>query len=235
MGIFGLFKTKRSLEDSNVLKGKTDRHSHILYGVDDGVRTLEESLSILKYEESLGVTDVWCTPHIMEDVPNTTETLRTRFDELCSKYEGPLKLHLAAEYMLDTVFDERLKKGDLLVMEDDTLLVETSTIVPPYDLRGMLSDAMSKGYTPLFAHPERCRFLEVKHIEELHAMGVRLQLNIAALTGYYGNASRVKAETILRKGLYSAFGSDCHREKVIRAQYTRPELTKEIQQLIVLL
>ena len=147
MGIFGLFKTKRSLEDSNVLKGKTDRHSHILYGVDDGVRTLEESLSILKYEESLGVTEVWCTPHIMEDVPNTTESLRTRFDELCSKYEGPLKLHLAAEYMLDTVFDERLKNGDLLVMEDDTLLVETSTIVPPYDLRGMLRDAMSKIYS----------------------------------------------------------------------------------------
>ena len=235
MGILNYFKTKRSLEDSKVLKGKTDRHSHILYGVDDGVRTLEESLSILRYEEYLGVTDVWCTPHIMEDIPNKTEALRTRFNELCNKYEGPLKLHLAAEYMLDTLFNERLRNDDLLVMEDDTLLVETSTIVPPYNLIGMLNDAMSKGYTPLFAHPERCRFLEVKHIENLHSMGVSFQLNIASLTGYYGNTAKVKAETILKKGIYSALGSDCHRGEIIRSQYTRPELTKEIQQLIILL
>lgn len=235
MGLFGLFNPKRSIIESGVLKGSTDRHSHILYGVDDGIGIPEDSLEVLKFQESLGVSEVWCTPHIMEDVPNTTEFLKARFEELKSIYTGPIKLHLAAEYMIDTVFEARLNAGDILTMEDDTLLMETSTIAPPYDLKSSLREAMSKGYRPLFAHPERCRFLEVKHIEELHSMGVNLQLNIASLTGYYGNSARVKAETILKKGLYSAFGSDCHREKVIRTQYSRPELTKEIQQLIVLL
>ena len=227
MELFGLFNPKRSLIESGVLKGSTDRHSHILFGVDDGISIPEDSLEVLKFQESLGVSEVWCTPHIMEDIPNTTEFLKARFEELKSIYTGPIKLHLAAEYMIDTVFEARLETGDLLTMEDDTLLMETSTIAPPYDLNGSLKEAMSKGYRPLFAHPERCRFLEVKDCEELVEMGVRLQLNIASLIGYYGQSCRVKAEALLKKELYSALGSDCHRVNTIISQYSRSELKKE--------
>ena len=89
MGLFGLFSSKRSLQESGILNGSTDRHSHILYGVDDGIKTPEDSLAALAFEESLGVREVWCTPHIMEDVPNTTEALKSRFEELCGIYNGP--------------------------------------------------------------------------------------------------------------------------------------------------
>jgi tyrosine-protein phosphatase YwqE len=235
MGLFGLFNPKRSLIESSVLKGSTDRHSHILYGVDDGIKTPEDSLAALAFEESLGVREVWCTPHIMEDVPNTTEALKSRFEELCGIYNGPIKLHLAAEYMIDTLWEERLEAGDLLLMEDDMLLMETSTITPPFDLKGSLSTAMSAGYRPLFAHPERCRFLEVKDCEELVKMGVRLQLNIASLTGYYGQTAKVKAEALLKKDMYFAYGSDCHRVRTINEQYSRPELSKEIIQKLSIL
>ena len=227
MGLFGLFNPKRSIIESGVLKGSTDRHSHILYGVDDGIGIPEDSLEVLKFQESLGVSEVWCTPHIMEDVPNTTEFLFFNDKATTEIYTGPIKLHLAAEYMIDTVLEERLQTGDLLTMEDDTLLMETSTMAPPYDLKGSLKEAMSRGYRPLFAHPERCRFLEVKDCEDLVEMGVRLQLNIASLTGYYGQSCRSKAESLLSKGLYSAYGSDCHRVKTIKSQYSRPELKKE--------
>ena len=232
MELFDIFSPKRSIAESEILTGSTDRHSHILYGVDDGIKTLEDSLAVLAFEESLGVKEVWCTPHIMEDVPNTTESLRERFEELCSHYTGSIKLCLAAEYMIDTVFEKRLKAGDLLTMEDNMLLMETSTIAPSYDLKGSLKDAMSAGYRPLFAHPERCRFLEVKDCEELAEMGVRLQLNIASLTGYYGQSTRAKAETLLKKGLYFAYGSDCHRVGTIKEQYNRPELKKDIIKIL---
>ncbi len=227
MGIFGLFNSKRSLQESGILNGSTDRHSHILYGVDDGIRSLEDSLKALALEESFGVREVWCTPHIMEDVPNETDALKSRFDELCAAYNGPVKLNLAAEYMIDTVFDERLKNDDLLLMEDDMILMETSTVTPPYDLKGSLSSAMSAGYRPLFAHPERCRFLEVKDCAELYNMGVRFQLNLASLTGYYGGTAKAKADALLKKGMYFAYGSDCHRVNVMSHQYARRELTKE--------
>lgn len=232
MGLFDIFSPKRSIAESEILTGSTDRHSHILYGVDDGIKTLEDSLAVLAFEESLGVKEVWGTPHIMEDVPNTTEFLRDRFAELCNNYNGSIKLHLAAEYMIDTVFEKRLESGDLLTMEDNMLLMETSTIAPPYDLKGSLRAAMSAGYRPLFAHPERCRFLEVKDCEELAEMGVRLQLNIASLTGYYGPSTRAKAETLLKKGLYFAYGSDCHRVGTIKEQYNRPELKKDIIKIL---
>lgn len=230
MGLFGLFSSKRSLQESGILNGSTDRHSHILYGVDDGIKTPEDSLMVLSFEEALGVKEVWCTPHIMEDVPNTTQALKARFDQLCSIYKGPVKLRLAAEYMIDTLWEERLEAGDLLLMEDDMLLMETSTVTPPYDLKGSLASAMSAGYRPLFAHPERCRFLEVRDCEDLVKMGVRLQLNIASLTGYYGQTARIKAEALLKKDMYFAYGSDCHRVRTINEQYSRPELSKDIIQ-----
>ncbi|MDE5870657.1 MAG: capsular biosynthesis protein, partial [Muribaculaceae bacterium] len=78
-----LFKDKTaSLEDSGMLAGLTDWHSHVLPGVDDGIKTMEESLEVLRHFDAKGVETLWLTPHIMEDYPNTTEKLRARFDEL---------------------------------------------------------------------------------------------------------------------------------------------------------
>lgn len=233
MFLKSLFNRKKSLQDSEILKGTSDRHSHILYGVDDGVRTPEEALSILRYLESLGVKELWCTPHVMEDTPNTTEKLRTRFIELTQLYAGSINLHLAAEYMLDNLFLERLAAKDLLTMNDDIVLVETSTVVPPYDLEGTLSDMMSAGYRPMLAHPERYRFLELDKIRRINSQGVLLQLNIASLIGYYGNTARTKAEALLKEGLYVAYGSDCHREKVLKEQYSRIELKKDVLECLV--
>ena len=79
----------------------TDCHSHLLPGVDDGVRTAEESFRILEEMERQGIRKLWLTPHIMEDIPNTTDTLKTRFRTLCESYRGNIRLELAAEYMLD--------------------------------------------------------------------------------------------------------------------------------------
>ena len=86
--MFGLFNRRQSILDSGLLKGAVDNHSHILYGLDDGVKTQEESLSILRWLEEQGVSEVWFTPHVMEDVPNTTETIRSRFGELKAVYTG---------------------------------------------------------------------------------------------------------------------------------------------------
>lgn len=85
------------------MQGRTDWHSHILPGVDDGVQTVEEALQILAEYERLGIREVWLTPHIMEDIPNTTALLRERFIELQALYIGPIILHLAAENMLDNL------------------------------------------------------------------------------------------------------------------------------------
>lgn len=232
MGIFDFFKRKQSLLGSGMLKGATDRHSHVLFGVDDGIRTLEDSLAVLAYDEEVGIKEVWCTPHVMEDVANTTEKLRERFAMLQEAYKGPIKLNLAAEYMLDTLFEERFHAGDLLTMEDNTVLVETSTWNPPPDMTGTLRRIQKAGYRPLLAHPERYRYLNEAGYERLYKMGIHFQLNLGSLVGYYGETAMGKARNLLEKGWYSDVGSDCHRLSTIKEQYTREVLTKDILSLL---
>lgn len=229
MGIFSIFGTKTtSLFTSEVLAGAIDSHSHILFGVDDGIKTLEESLAVLEYDEILGITDVWCTPHIMEDSANETVRLKERFEEFCAAYTGPVKLHLAAEYMLDTVFEQRFKDRDLLTMDNDTLLVETSTWTPPIGLYDTFREIQSAGYRPLFAHPERYRYLNEPSYERLRKLGIHFQLNLPSLVGFYGETARRKAEWLLTNGYYTEVGSDCHRLRLIKEQFDRKVLSKEI-------
>lgn len=225
--MISLFTKKYSLLSGEVLKGKTDRHSHILFGVDDGILTLEESLKVLELEEKAGFTDVWCTPHIMEDWPNTSEVLRERFAELQQAYNGGIRLHLAAEYMLDNLFEERLTVGDLLTMEDNTVLVETSTWNPPPGLYDTLRSLQVAGYRPLLAHPERYRYLNEQGYDELRKLGIHFQLNVASLVGYYGETAQKKSLWLLEKGWYSELGTDCHRYTSLAEQLGREVLKKE--------
>lgn len=232
MNLFGIFKKKYSFLSGEALKGRIDRHSHVLYGVDDGIKSLGESLQVLDFLEAAGITELWCTPHIMEDVPNTTEKLKTRFEELQASYKGNIKLHLAAEYMLDTLFEERFRNGDLLTMEDNTLLLETSTWNPPPGLYETLREVQKAGYRPLLAHPERYRYLTEPAYERLHKMGLHFQLNLSSLVGYYGETAMKKALWLLEQGWYSETGTDCHRFLSLNEQLSRGVLTKEILELL---
>ena len=197
----------RTLEESGFFRGFTDWHSHLLYGMDDGVRTLEESLAILGEWERLGVKGVWCTPHVMEDVPNTVEVLRQRFGALQSAYTGPVELHLGSENMLDALFRKRLERDELLPLSDGLLLVETSVYGSPFDLEKLFRDIQKRGYTPLLAHPERYRYMEKEDYRRYHGMGVCYQLNLLSLGGFYGGVAREKAHGRRRWSCWSGGGT----------------------------
>ncbi len=211
-----LFHKKVSLE--KLFCGFTDCHCHILPGVDDGFRTMEQSVDALRRYRDLGVGCVWLTPHIMEDVPNEPEALEARFEELRDALQEAgvdIELHLAAENMMDVLFEERLSEGKVLRFQDDSLLVETSYFTPPYDLYGILERVKSAGFFPVLAHPERYIYMGDKDYNRLHAMDVRFQLNISSLAGLYGKTARAKAEKLLRKGWYSYLGTDLHRRSML--------------------
>ena len=234
--MFGLFNRRTSVLDSGLLKGAVDQHSHILYGLDDGVKTQEDSLAILRWLEEQGVSEVWFTPHVMEDVPNTTEGIRERFEQLKAVYSGGLRLNLAAEYMIDTVFEDRLERRDLLEHGPETVLVETSAIAPPMNLWNVLDQILKAGYRPLIAHPERYRYMDQGDYRELHNMGCFLQLNLPSIVGFYGESVRQRAQYLLDKGWYRMVGSDCHRFRAIQAQYGAKELKKDtVEKLSVLM
>ena len=222
------FTKHYSILDSGILSGGTDWHCHILPGVDDGIRTMESALEVLAYYEHIGIREVWLTPHIMEDVPNEPDALRTRFAELKANYNGPITLHLAAENMLDTLFDRRFSDGNLLKMvrhaaaseasapaipgpDGDMLLVETSYFSPPMAFDDTLDDIRLKGLHPLLAHPERYVYMDRRDYARLKSRGVLFQLNLMSLVGMYGNEAANKAALLLLDGMYDYAGSDLHR------------------------
>lgn len=206
------FQKKQTLAESGILRGMTDYHSHLLPGVDDGVQTVEESLEILRLYEQLGIQEVWFTPHIMEDIPNTTAGLRTRFEQFQKNYTGNIRLHLAAEYMLDNLFKERLAHRDLLPIgeEGNHLLVETSYFNPPMDLYGMMEKIKSAGFIPVLAHPERYTYMGEKDYRRLKETGVMFQSNLPSLVGGYGNPVKKKVEELYSKAMINLYGTDTH-------------------------
>lgn len=228
-----IFSAKKSILDRGLLQGAVDNHSHILFGVDDGIATPEDSLTALRMMEEAGLSVLWLTPHTMEDVPNTTEGLRARFEELKSIYHGPIELHLASEYMIDSLFQTHLESGDLLIHGSERqVLVETSTWSAPYNFDLTLKAMMSKGYRPVLAHPERYAYLSEADYLRLHASGIRFQLNYPSLLGMYGSTVREKAESLLKKGLYDMAGSDAHRCKAISLQLHAGEIKGSIAKML---
>ncbi len=212
-----LFHNDVLLKDSGLLSGFTDCHSHILPGVDDGVATMDETLSLLARYEETGVGEVWLTPHIMEDVPNETASLRLRFSQLKAEYQGKIALHLSAEYMVDSLFRALLAAGDLLPWGkgQNRLLLETSCFGAPAGLRDLLHEVSSMGFYPMLAHPERYLYMSKSDYRQLLDMGVEFQLNLFSLLGMYGKGANLKAEMLLKEGAYTYIGSDLHRHAAL--------------------
>lgn len=227
------FNKKYSIASSGILERFTDWHCHLLPGVDDGVQTMEESLQILSLYEELGISEVWLTPHIMEDMPNRTEDLKEQFAELNATYQGKIILHLAAEHMLDTLFEERLAKNDLLPLGKDGrhLLVETSYFNPPYGLHNILLRIKSKGYVPVLAHPERYVYMEPKDYEQLKRLNIAFQLNLPSLVGAYGADAKRKAKWLLENMYYQFKGTDTHHLSSWEIVVHRKQIPKDVVQL----
>jgi len=206
--MFGI-KIKHNLLKSGILDGKTDIHCHLLPGVDDGSPDIEHSLELLDYMEELGYTSVWLTPHVMSELHNTAEKLQNRFVELQKRYSGPLKLHLASEYMMDAAFEVRLNT-DPLRLGKEHLLVETSYMSGPANLDDILLKVWNKGFRPLVAHPERYMYMDEDDYWSLHERGYEFQLNLMSLSGYYGGRPKFIAEQLLEDDFYDFVGTDLH-------------------------
>lgn len=230
------FRKKAStLLESGIFGGLTDWHSHILPGVDDGVQTLEHSLEVLRQYEDWGVSEVWLTPHIMEDYPNTPESLRERYKVLTDAYSGPIRLNLAAEHMLDALFEERIAENRVMPIGEgnDHILVETSYFNPPMDFDELIESVFAKGYFPLLAHPERYRYMDYERYEQLRDRGLKFQMNFNSLVGGYGSQAQEKAEWLLRHDMIDVIGSDLHRlSSVVKLSDMRARKQEWIDRLV---
>jgi len=237
--MFNLFsrkKAKGSRIDYSVLN--TDMHSHLLPGIDDGSKDLEMSLQLIRGMKDLGYQKLITTPHIIWDMyRNTPEIINTKLEELRAavKKEGiDVELHAAAEYFLDEHVEELLnKKEPLLTISGNKVLTEFSLAFPSLNTKDILFDMQMQGYQPVIAHPERYIYLQQnkEFYRELKDIGCMFQLNILALSGYYGRSVKDLAEYLLNNGFYDLIGTDLHNFHHLEAlQYA--EMTAPLRKLI---
>ena len=226
-------QNKKTLLRSGFLNHFTDYHSHILPGVDDGIKTLEESLELLQLYEHEGVKKVVFTPHIMDEYPkNEPEYLKRCFEEFQKVYQGSIELHLGAEYMIDSKFEEHLQKGDLLTIKDNFVLIETSYVFEPSGFMAAIREAKEKGYQIVLAHPERYSYMNKEHHRQLRQLGVLYQLNIPSILGFYGPKVQQNARELLEHDSYQFLGSDIHRLASFHEVYGKRKLSRrELQSL----
>jgi len=212
-----LLSNKTKIADSGLLEGFCDYHCHLLPGVDDGVADMHDTLAILERWEAAGIAEVWLTPHIMEDIPNTPADLKKGFEALKAKYKGGIRLHLAAENMMDNLLHQRLAEADMLPMGPRAmhLLVETSYFNPPMNMEKVVDKVKAAGFVPILAHPERYQYMGIGDYRKWKERGVMMQLNVPSLVGAYGPDVAKKAEMLLDKGMYDLCGTDTHSMRFV--------------------
>ncbi len=198
---------------------QTDVHSHLLPGIDDGVKTIEESIEVIKQLASMGFKKLITTPHIMSDYyKNTPEIIRAKLKEVKEAVTNnniPIEIEAAAEYYLDEYFYNLIIEGKELLTfgaKDKYVLFETSFTVEPLLLKEIIFKLNSSGYTPVYAHPERYVYLQEKKelLNELIDQGLLFQLNALSLTGYYSKGVQKMAEKLIDRNAISLIGSDTH-------------------------
>lgn len=203
---------------------KIDIHSHILPGIDDGARTLEESVQLVSEMAGWGFERITCTPHITKKFRNTKESIKEKFDILCNAVAAKdlgVDLRMSAEYRLNPeTWPELLAQGELMPIEDQYILMEfpindpseMGDLIPMEEFRKV----QSLGLTPVLPHPERYFYLGHDDLLKYVDAGVKIQSNYGSLAGVYGLEVRDRAQSLIDEGIVSFLASDMHNMNYIR-------------------
>lgn len=217
--MFSIFKSSKRIEVNFSDFLEQDMHSHILPGIDDGALDLETSIALIKGMQKAGIKFFLGTPHIMSDIHrNNRQTITSAFEILKTRIQElnlDIKLNFGAEYMIDDGFPNLIASKDMLTIFDNYILIETPFYKEPLDIEEVLFQIETNGYNAILAHPERYHYVDdnLKVFEKYLDRGMTLQLNILALSGYYGSREKEIANKMLDAGYYSFTGTDLHHER----------------------
>jgi protein-tyrosine phosphatase len=205
--VFSFFRKTPSLPTALV----ADMHSHLIPGIDDGVKTLDESIRVIDQLLALGYKKLVTTPHIMTDYyGNTFESITAAYENFMPAFRErgyTVPVECAAEYYLDdNVFALVTMKKKLLTFGENYFLFETNVVSEPLNLKEFIFAVTLQGYKPILAHPERYQYMSLEKAEDIRNRGVLLQINMLSLIGYYGPVIQRLAEKLIAAKLVGALG-----------------------------
>ena len=195
-----------------------DIHNHILYGIDDGSRSLDESINIIKKAISNGYTDLILTPHYRLKQNFTCDNIEKNkiYNELkkeINKQNLSINIYLGNEITLDEDLFYYLNTDQILSLNKSKyILLELPFNGVFKQLDEAIEGLKSKGYIPIIAHPERYESYKINDFENLISKGVLFQGNISTLFGKYGSKSQKILEKMIKRNMIHFMGSDTHYE-----------------------
>lgn len=208
-----------------------DIHSHILFGIDDGSKSIEESINILNKAIRNGYTDIILTPHYRFEQNFVCNNLNKykRFIELqkeVERLELPINLYLGNEITIDEDLFYYLNAEEAMPLNGTRyLLIELPFGNVFEGLDSAIDRLIAKGNIPIIAHPERYLYYEgLSEFERLLKNGVLFQGNISSLYGKYGAKAKATLEEMLKKNMIHFMASDIHTES--QTSYDRVEDAK---------
>ncbi|WP_297434361.1 CpsB/CapC family capsule biosynthesis tyrosine phosphatase [uncultured Cetobacterium sp.] len=185
-----------------------DIHSHLLFGVDDGPETLDESIEMIKKGMELGFSEFYLTSHYGKGrfCNNDYDVNFKILKEKCQNLNLNIKLHRGNEIYLDENISKTLGEKRYNTIEGRYLLVEFSPYTLPSVGKHMIKKVIDMGYIPVVAHVERYNHFRGSDLMELKRLGCKLQVNI-------GGEKPKHIVRLLKDGNIAFLGSDAHRIK----------------------
>ena len=209
-----------------------DLHSHLLYGIDDGSRSIDESIELLKKMEKSGIKELMLTPHYVEDSKyncNNNDKMKI-FNELKEKAKEEninIKLYLGNEVFITNNFIKLLKHDEITTLNNSKYLLFELPMRQKYNnTHNITNELTSKGYIPILAHPERYEAFQ-KHpnlLKDYIRAGILLQGNFTSLFGKYGRSAEKTLKYLLKNKWISFLGSDTHHD----VKYDSKKLEKKL-------
>jgi protein-tyrosine phosphatase len=210
-----------------------DIHSHILYGLDDGARTLEDSVAMLRLAADSGTTDIVATPHANTEFAFDPSLIDARIAEL-QEAAGPLpRIHRGCDFhlTLENIQDALAHPPKYAINHLCYLLVEFSDLLIPRPTQEIFDRLQRAGLTPIVTHPERNGLLHTR-LDQLQSWvenGALVQVTAGSLLGGFGRAAKSVATELMNRNLVHFIASDAHdpkhRTPVLRDAYQYVEQT----------
>lgn len=211
-----------------------DFHSHILPGIDDGSRNLEQSIAMVNEAKEAGFTKIISTSHYMENYYECNERDRR---QLLKKVQGNvqgIELILGNEiYITNNIIELLQNEQASSINGTEYVLFEFPLITTrPMNDKEVIYRLVENGYIPIIAHPERYPFIQENpdYLFELEEMGALFQANYGSIIGMYGLKAKKTLKILLKNNLISFFGSDVHRPEQVYNKM--PKIIKKLKKII---
>lgn len=214
-----------------------DFHSHIVYGVDDGAETIEDSIRILKLAQNAGFKKIILTPHYMQDYYEIQkDEIKQKIElieEKCKEENIDISLYQANEIYITNHMTELLQEGIVSSINNSKyVLFELPMNEEPANLLEVVYSLLENGKTPIIAHPERYTYVQKNpnKLLELIEKGVLFQTNYGSILGQYGKEIQKTANLLLENNFIHFLGSDVHRIGHIYEKIE--EIKKQLRKII---